>query len=266
MPFSARQGFFGGNAWTPQDTTTLVWLHVDDTSTYEVTDISGSDYITTWYNQSGTDFVNNTDDAPAFPPGGNAAVVGIGIEFGPSADEFLRANTTFLSNTNPNFMCVMMCSYNDNDFGGTNYAISVGDGNGRIEVGVSDQDMPGPLSWNHGDGNSDHGDVASGAGQVITSWQRSSGTDYSDDAVYLFGNVSARTASSGLTNSPNLSGNTTLAPPGVLTYAGTITELIIAESDSDDTRQRLEGYLAWKFGKAGELPASHPYKNEPPGT
>ena len=44
-----------------------------------------------------------------------------------------------------------------------------------------------------------------------------------------------------------------------------IGELVVFDSDiGDETRQKVEGYLAWKWGLVGELPAGHPYKNEPP--
>ena len=33
---------------------------------------------------------------------------------------------------------------------------------------------------------------------------------------------------------------------------------------SDENRQKLEGYLAWKWGLEASLPAEHPYKNAPP--
>jgi hypothetical protein len=29
-------------------------------------------------------------------------------------------------------------------------------------------------------------------------------------------------------------------------------------------RQRLEGYLAWKWGLHANLPAGHPFRNNPP--
>lgn len=48
-------------------------------------------------------------------------------------------------------------------------------------------------------------------------------------------------------------------------FDGVIGECIAVENDvTTDTRQRLEGYLAHKWGLAGNLPASHPYKNNPP--
>jgi len=44
-----------------------------------------------------------------------------------------------------------------------------------------------------------------------------------------------------------------------------IGEVVIVPTDvSTATRQRLEGYLAWKWGLEGSLPLGHPYKNAAP--
>lgn len=56
------------------------------------------------------------------------------------------------------------------------------------------------------------------------------------------------------------------APPTPASYLnGQIAEIVIAlpTSPSND-RQRLEGYLAWKWRLESSLPADHPYKNSPP--
>ncbi len=46
---------------------------------------------------------------------------------------------------------------------------------------------------------------------------------------------------------------------------GYISEVIIASSiASADTRQRIEGYLAHKWGLTANLPSDHPYKTAPP--
>jgi len=48
-------------------------------------------------------------------------------------------------------------------------------------------------------------------------------------------------------------------------WDGSIGEIILyrtALSTSD--RQRVEGYLAWRWGLVGNLPPSHPYRNRPP--
>jgi len=48
-------------------------------------------------------------------------------------------------------------------------------------------------------------------------------------------------------------------------YDGAIAEIVIVEGDvSDATREKIEGYLAWKWGLQDSLPAGHPYKSERP--
>jgi hypothetical protein len=49
------------------------------------------------------------------------------------------------------------------------------------------------------------------------------------------------------------------------TADGAIMEVIITKDDSsDDTRQKIEGYLAWKWGLQANLPVAHPYRNRAP--
>ena len=48
-------------------------------------------------------------------------------------------------------------------------------------------------------------------------------------------------------------------------WNGLIGEVIVVGSVlSTDNRQKLEGYLAWKWGLQSNLPVGHPYKNTPP--
>lgn len=48
-------------------------------------------------------------------------------------------------------------------------------------------------------------------------------------------------------------------------WNGTVAELIFVSSVVSDTdRQKIEGYLAWKWGLQGSLPSNHPYKNFAP--
>ena len=41
--------------------------------------------------------------------------------------------------------------------------------------------------------------------------------------------------------------------------------LFLSEVPDEPTRQRIEGYLAHKWGLSGQLPAMHPYRFAPPG-
>lgn len=46
-----------------------------------------------------------------------------------------------------------------------------------------------------------------------------------------------------------------------------ISEIVVVASGltgGDPIRQRIEGYLSWKYGLQGNLPSTHPYKNAPP--
>lgn len=46
--------------------------------------------------------------------------------------------------------------------------------------------------------------------------------------------------------------------------AGHYGETIIVEDVSEDTRQKIEGYLLWKWGIESQLPIGHPYKDAAP--
>jgi hypothetical protein len=45
---------------------------------------------------------------------------------------------------------------------------------------------------------------------------------------------------------------------------GVMGELIMVETTDTTTRQKIEGYLAWKWGLQANLPVDHPYKNAAP--
>ena len=48
-------------------------------------------------------------------------------------------------------------------------------------------------------------------------------------------------------------------------FDGLIAEVVILDGAvNEDTRQKMVGYLAWKWGMEARLPADHPYKSAPP--
>lgn len=48
-------------------------------------------------------------------------------------------------------------------------------------------------------------------------------------------------------------------------YSGSVKEIIIYTSTLNTSDvNKVEGYLAWKWGLVGSLPGGHPYKNAPP--
>ncbi len=48
-------------------------------------------------------------------------------------------------------------------------------------------------------------------------------------------------------------------------FSGDIAEIVIIQGAATDAeRQKVEGYLAWKWGMEADLPLGHPYENEAP--
>ena len=55
------------------------------------------------------------------------------------------------------------------------------------------------------------------------------------------------------------------ASGGTTLYNSDIAEILCYKTTLlTSDRQTIEGYLAWKWGLQGNLPANHPYKNAPP--
>ena len=60
-------------------------------------------------------------------------------------------------------------------------------------------------------------------------------------------------------------GADSVTTPGAFAWDGQIGEIVIVSGDlTAANRQRLEGYLAWKWGLEANLPSNHPYKLLPP--
>ena len=94
----------------------------------------------------------------------------------------------------------------------------------------------------------------------IVSLQYSSASNTNNVLVYFNGTLNFTTSSSSFTRtSYSLGRRTTNYMTGnfyeTLFYNTIPTTL---------QRQQIEGYLAWKWGLQGNLPAGHPYKNAPP--
>ena len=51
---------------------------------------------------------------------------------------------------------------------------------------------------------------------------------------------------------------------GVYQPDGAIAEVVVVTRTTTDEQQKLEGYLAWKWGIQGNLPSGHPYETHPP--
>ena len=79
--------------------------------------------------------------------------------------------------------------------------------------------------------------------------------------VYEFGTSLGTLNTGALDCSKGITVGSTFNTP-TATFQGHIAEILIYNrAFSDAERQRVEGYLAWKWGLQAKLPATHPYKN-----
>lgn len=93
-------------------------------------------------------------------------------------------------------------------------------------------------------------------------------SQYNGTNAFLWFNGSAGTlASSASSGTFNITkyGIGDQANPTNEFWNGNLGEIIVYSTFlSTSERQQVEGYLAWKWGLQGSLPANHPYKNAPP--
>ena len=98
------------------------------------------------------------------------------------------------------------------------------------------------------------------------------------DTPMIFGSVHIGTAVSNRKNGGTEAVATFTASAAITRYllgiategfggylTGFISEVVVIDAAVDtETRQRIEGYLAWKWGTVADLPADHPYKSAAP--
>jgi hypothetical protein len=98
---------------------------------------------------------------------------------------------------------------------------------------------------------------------------RPSGGDYAAAQMFINGTESAPTSSTNPTFLLNLSNGFSVGggagssdPLGTISSSidGYIGEVVLVREITLATRQKLEGYLAWKWGLAANLPPDHPYR------
>lgn len=276
MPFSAKVGFFasGGSAWTPSEVSPEIWVKAEAS---ELT-LSGTD-VTAWTNKGsgGTDFSQATGSKQPTWDSANGWVLFDG------ADDVLEANSLQGFSTGaPAITTVAVVNVEDYDgqFGGVagKYFQIYGDPSGGTGGVYSIATGSGSVGWNtrHNDGATSWGNGVLDADK-ITSLQCAVNEQYQNYQFYLDGDdLGAGNSISGSGSDINFNtgsaaysylGGGPGGNPSQFMYSNIkIYELVSLEADSEDTRQKLEGYMAWEHGLEGNLPAGHPYKNAAPTT
>jgi hypothetical protein len=250
--------------WTPANVTTALWLDADDASTIT---LNGS-AVSQWNDKSGNNRHATQASAPRQPTrtlsGLNGKTV---LTFNGITDGQLMA-TTFGLSDNYSILLIGTKAAQSTDVTSALRPLvgATGTGGKTIAgIGTLRPGLASPLV-----NNADFYIAADRAPAVADSWPNS--------AVRLLSCTYDGTALTGWLNGANFSSPATLSASNfgqiqiggtddftARRFAGSIAEVVIFSSAiASDTRQRVEGYLAHKWGQSEGLPSDHPFKSAAP--
>ena len=253
--------------WTPAAITTALWLDASDAST--VTLVSGA--VSQWSDKSGLghDFSQATSNKRPVTSTLNSLTV---IDFDGSNDVLTRGANSIGRNTSSlSFYWVLRPETVNADRRFWNSSHGTGVVNARALQGFNSSS-----AWRVGGRREDAGsyaeDVSVSASGDVNSWVITGFQyNYSAATLTLFRNALQVSAGSWLNAGTSSDTDSQTAYIGSAVggtaqfYDGQIAEGIAIHADvSTATRQKVEGYLAWKWGLEANLPAGHPYKSAAP--
>ena len=245
---SVRQILFGKRRpWTPANIATELWLDAADNST--ITQSSG--LVSQWNDKSGNNR-NATASLTARPAFSSSRINGLPAIFSDGIDDLMSFATAVIPN---NFSIIAVGQANSVD-GQKSFCVTqfIDSNNGRFQAWFprSVNDVGFQLGIDYCLTSKT---LVLNANELI-GWQRFSVNGF------VFANGTQLATSSIFSTITNTA--TSIFGRDVAFSQITIGELIVVSTQSVDTRQRTEGYLAHKWGLTANLPSNHPYKTNPP--
>jgi hypothetical protein len=245
-------------AWTPAElgASLALWLDAEDTDSIT---LNGST-VSQWDDKSGNNYHVAQATAANQPAYGSRTLNGKNVvDF--SGGKILFSTAGVFAD-NPDVMMAAVNLY-DANLAVDDRALQIGSGvGGAYAISGGSQGY----SSRYNNGNEVYGptSLATPLMQVGT---RPSGGDYAAAQMFINGTESAPTSSTSPTLVPNFNngfsvGAGTSAALGTISSSvdGYIGEVVLVREITLATRQIVEGYLAWKWGLAANLPPDHPYR------
>ena len=282
--------FTGSALWTPTQLNSEVWLDAADSETIT---LNGSN-VSQWSDKSGKNrhatqgiasyqplFVSNVSNGlPAIQTdGGDTLVIGNrsllfqNIEIATIAIVVKYVTGTYTANLISAFVSTGTTTSQ------TRFALSASPNTDVTRLGLlarrTDTDQPVAIANSSTARTSPNvlDSVAIQIGDAIYSSAQANhftnGIQDMTNASLLFPNAATLTSNTIPLNASLFSiagtGTPPTAPTNPLPSGCQLFEVLMFNSTLSTTdRQKLEGYLAWKWGSVASLPAGHPYKNSPP--
>lgn len=275
-----------GRLWTPADITTALWLDANDSGT--ITQSGGA--ITTWADKSGNNRTATADGNPTYSATGLSTgrpavqLDGTGDGFASSItgigsfnalDVYMVTQTTAAAAADAN--TGIFWGYGNGGvaggpypgFRGLNFSSSTGALSGEL-VTIAAENATAATGRL---GSNSYARAANTA-QILNSRNATTGTSLLVNGSSVTLNLANEITTSSNT-SPSAIGYTVdsnlhigaLRANGALVYSPAIkfAEVIVSSTLlSTDNRQRMEGYLAHKWGLTANLPANHPFRSAAP--
>ena len=253
--------------WTPADETTWGWWDATDASTIDTT-LGGGGAITSWTDKSGNgrDLTASGGTVP-----GSVTYLGdycaqfLGSDYATAGDQTSPSSYTAYamiaqtSTSGRGGVAVMIPS----DGSSTKLWPAIGVNGGELESGFADG------TNYYFSANTDAAAWGTAAKVCLSTRGIVSGATV-PNINYVDANPTG-IISSGTPSGNDITTNFSLGRYGAytngLTFQGYIYEVVIMPKvHTDAERERVEGYLAWKYGVAADLPSGHTYKNGAPTT
>jgi hypothetical protein len=259
-------------AWTPADTTTQLWLDANDATT--ITIATG---VSQWDDKSGNGR-NVVQATSAQQPTHGVATLDSKpvVNFDGSNDRLV--GTTALTGLLQNVGAATIYIVRSFDTSGSGFPVMIGiagnvvsGSNARAAFYLSVGESGNERQWGQ------RLDADTGQSQ-LTGAQPGAGVwgiaalqyEYSVAQISCFKNGTQTLAPTAF-QTAGVTSNTAPAavtigswPDETLFLDGSIAEIVITHTVDATERQKIEGYLAWKWGLESLLPGGHPYESAPP--
>jgi hypothetical protein len=257
--------------WTPEYISTIAWYDASDSDT--ITESSGS--VSQWDDKSGNGHHLTQGSGSSQPSTGTRTVNTINVIDFNGSSQFINNLTLDYGSGSPDIQIIsLVLSDGDGSLVGYYYGYSDGTsggdggpGGGEI-VAASDTDDSGNRYYTGRYFNGYQETTKSfDTGQAfIVSHAYPAGGTHIENEIYIDGSLEL-TSGNNDTRVLNFAGTNNQFSVGAADSTainfldGAIGEILMFNSVlSDSDRQKIEGYLAHKWGLEGNLPSSHPYR------
>ena len=254
----------GAAAWTPAEITTALWLDAADSDTITLNDGN----VSQWDDKSGNDRHVTQGSSTAQPAYGASTQNGIDVLTFDGNDWLVATGWTSV-NTSQNHSYIAVARHtNTADIGFLLCQSGTTGGTNNMESTLayfsSGAFGSSQNSYKFGSrpfGNNHFVEVPYSSGNHVMFGGHSGGAHY----LYFDGDEYLRESSGPRNNTvADLQIGRRISESN-FPWQGDVCEIIILDNfPNTDTRQKIEGYLAWKWGLQANLPSGHPYKDAAP--